>query len=208
MDERKTLAQQLNILLRQGKVPKRFKKQTFDLFLTDQEKQEFLRNFSYFDELWNFLAERNKLDEALKELIDAAELDLLLKSAFQADSKWQETQQERLGEIYHCINSRKLFAAIEATSKPESVDIVCETISKDIYIRAIWAQEWNNMWRVVGDQIKRRSLPTRAVVDKENQRSIDFITAIVHIPWPPCTQNHSIKIIDIHLFVSFLQVHS
>ena len=176
--ERKPIARQLNTLLRQGKIPKQLKEKTFDLLASDQEKKEFLKDFKHFNELWQFLAKGHKLDEAVDELMDAFELDLLLKNSFESDEKWQHSRRGRLAGIYNCMTAEKLLSGISNGSN-KMVDAVLQSSSNSPYAKAIWGQEWSNAFGAMEDTIRNRVLPVRNTVEKVNPWSADFLTAMV-----------------------------
>lgn len=179
--ERRPIARQLNTLLRQGKIPKQLKDQTFELLASDQEKKQFLKDFKHYNELWQFLEKKNKLDEAVDELIDASKLDLLLKNSFEADEKWQLTRRGRLAEIYNCINANEILSAVSGSSDKD-LNMVLQSSSRSPYAAATWGQEWSNMLNVVGASLKSGTLPAKDVVESISPWSANFVTAIVKSP--------------------------
>ena len=167
--ERSTMARQLNALLRQGKIPGHLKAKTFNLLASDDEKQEFLKEYKHFDELWGFLQEREKLDEAFEELVKANEFDLLLKKSYQANETWQSSRKTDLAEIYHAINAKRVLtanASITANQTPNYAD-------------AVWAREWVAFTSSNAYNIDAGRLPTKNDLGKKDKWSVDFVSTMV-----------------------------
>ena len=154
------------------------KEKTFNLFESDQEKKEFLKDFKHFNELWQFLAKGDKLDEAVDELMDAFELDLLLKNSFESDEKWQYSRRGRLAGIYNCMTAEKLLSGISNGSN-EMVDVALRSSSNPPYTKAIWGQEWSSAFGAMEGIIRNRVLPVRDTLAKINPWSASFLTAMV-----------------------------
>jgi len=191
--ERKPIARQLNTLLRQGKIPKQLKEKTFNLLASDQEKREFLKDFKHFNELWQFLAKGDKLDEAVDELMDASELDLLLKNSFESDEKWQHSRRERLAAIYNCMTAGKLLSGISNGSN-KMVDAALRSGSTSPYAKAIWGQEWSNALGAMEGIIRNRVLPVRDTIETINPWSANFLTAMVRTSSTPSTPSFLYKV--------------
>ena len=170
--EKKVMARQLNALLRQNKIPRDLKEKTFNLFVSDDEKQEFLKEYKHFDELWLFLQERERFDEAFEELFKADEFDLLLKKSYQASEKWQISRKKDLTEIYNSVNASHAMAA-----NTKVIGITASPTSN--YENAVWAREWTTFVSSSSFPINTKKLPMKSGLEKEGTWRVDFVSTMV-----------------------------
>ncbi|KAF8461600.1 hypothetical protein BDZ91DRAFT_736591 [Kalaharituber pfeilii] len=172
--ERKVMARQLNALLREGKIPKHLKQKTFNLLASEDEKKAFLKEFKLHEELWQFLEERDKLDEALEELVKANAMDLILKSSYKANKEWQRSRKADLAQIYNCVNANQVMSAFISNAETR-----IEVCPKQNYAGAVWAIEWTALVSRCEIQIKAGTLPSKRDLGEEGTWCVNFLSTIL-----------------------------
>lgn len=174
--ERTAMSRQLNVYLRQGKIPGHLRGKTFNLLISDDEKTEFLKEYKHFGELWRFLQERERLDEAFEELVNADEFELLLKMSYWANEEWQSSRKTDLAEFYNSVNANRAMSCL--TTDAKDIDITANETQN--YKNAVWARGWIAFVRSNAHYINAGKLPKKNDLGKESTWGVDFMSAMVY----------------------------
>lgn len=142
--ERKVYARQCNILLRKKEISADLWDITFDIFISDSEKEEFLKEFQHKKELSEFYITHGRFREAFGYNIKLGDLEEALELIINRGPKngifLKESEDDlQMKEIFKYAQTRKLFSKITKPSAA-SVDLSYDqSPSGNSWINRPWA---------------------------------------------------------------------
>lgn len=159
--ERKVYARECNILLRQSKIDVKYWGDTFNTFITDAEKEAFLKEFKHGAELVEFYLARDRVNEAFGYPVKPGEFEKGLEMLFNRTggaNLGQIYTELQLSELFKYTQTSKLLASM-ARSPGVSVDLKPE----EQFSAFEWSRPWADLARTAHSYIKSGVMPERNI---------------------------------------------
>lgn len=157
--ERKVYARECNIRLRRSEIDAGHWAETFNTFITDTEKEEFLREFNHGAELVEFFLAQGKVEKAFGYPAKSGEFEKALEMLFDRHGGANLTQigtELELSQLFKYRQTPRLLASL-ARSPGVSVDMEPE----QEFSASEWSRPWADITAAANAYFKSGIMPNR-----------------------------------------------
>ncbi|KAF8426773.1 hypothetical protein EV426DRAFT_448432 [Tirmania nivea] len=175
VDERKEWAMKCNQYVRQPgtKQANQMREKAFELFISNEEKMEYLEMHAHFIELLDFAASRGEFPSTIWFLVLKGHLRKILQLSLQNNGKWKwpANRDSFLEQVYRAIKTETLFKAL---STGKEVPETLFTIEKE-FLTAPWVKRWHTQINSCSDILANCTLPTKIPLDQDTKELVSVL---------------------------------